>query len=117
MKKWRIGAALVLSVVALAGSTIASAAGYGGGRCWNAGAAGEAIAASSSWTGARWQDADGDGICDSRAGCWADADDDGICDLCGRTGRGYSYVDADGNGLCDNYGTSGGHHGGRHCRW
>lgn len=51
-------------------------------------------------------DADGDGVCDNRAGVCAagaciDADADGVCDTCGAAYPG-GYVDADADGVCDN---------------
>lgn len=62
--------------------------------------------ASDGWTGPYYQDADGDGICDRRAGVcrFVDEDCDGVCDLCGFVGQGAGYQDADGDGVCDYYG-------------
>ncbi len=62
--------------------------------------------------GARYVDADGDGVCDNlgeRPG-YVDADGDGVCDTQGSRGfRGdaRNYVDADGDGICDNIGING----------
>ena len=116
MKKWKIGAALVLTVVALVGSTTAYATGHAGGHHgWYARAT---SATTLSWAGNCWGDSDGDGLADTWNASCIDDDGDGICDLCGRMG--YGYVDTDGNGICDNYETGragGGHHSGRHCRW
>ena len=116
MKKRKIGAALVLTVVALVGSTTAYAAGYGDGHHrWYARAT---SATPLSWAGNCWGDSDGDGLADTWNASCIDDDSDGICDLCGRMG--YGYVDTDGNGICDSYETGragGGHHSGRHCRW
>ena len=64
MKKRRIGmgAALLLVVIALVGSTTAFAAGYGGHHRWSAGDG-------CAWADGCRRDADGDGVCD-HAGAW-----------------------------------------------
>lgn len=63
--------------------------------------------------GARYVDANNDGVCDNRgtglgaglgAGClFTDADGDGVCDTCGRLHC--RFVDANNDGVCDNRGT------------
>lgn len=97
MKKRLIGvlsAALILSV-----GTLSAGAAYGPGG------------------GARWVDANKDGICDNRGANWVDANGDGICDNCNTAwvdangdgicdNRGTNWVDANGDGVCDNQGTS-----------
>ena len=62
--------------------------------------------------GARYVDADGDGVCDNigERPEFVDADGDGVCDNQGSRGfRGdaRNYVDADGDGICDNIGING----------
>lgn len=102
MKKWRIGTAFALAVVALVGSTTAYAAGYGGGHHgWYASNPRAVSVTALSRPGSCWVDADGDGVADTWNGPCVDEDGDGICDLCGRTG--YRYMDADGDGICDNW--------------
>lgn len=63
--------------------------------------------ASDDGAGPYYQDANGDGICDRRAGVcrFVDEDGDGFCDYCGFCGQGAGYRDADGDGICDFYGT------------
>ncbi len=62
--------------------------------------------------GARYMDADGDGVCDNigeRPG-FVDADGDGLCDNRGTRGFGGDgriFVDTDGDGICDNFGING----------
>ena len=117
MKKLKLGAVLVVVIMALVGSTAALAAGHCVRHSWYAEGTGNTPACV--WAdGCRW-DTDGDGTCGGWNGTCTDADGDGICDVCGRTGLG--YADADGDGVCDHYGSwhaGGGHHGGqRHCRW
>ena len=67
------------------------------------------VFASDGGAGPYYQDANGDGICDRRAGVcsFVDEDCDGACDSCGFGGRGAGcrYQDADGDGGCDYYGT------------
>lgn len=62
--------------------------------------------------GARYVDADGDGVCDNigERPEFVDADGDGVCDNQGSRGfRGdaRNYVDEDGDGICDNIGING----------
>lgn len=62
------------------------------------------VFASDGGAGPYYQDANGDGVCDRRAGIcrYLDEDGDGVCDYCGFSGQGYQ--DADGDGVCDFYG-------------
>lgn len=57
----------------------------------------------------------GTGICQNSGACYQDADGDGICDY---HGSNCAYGDTDGNGVCDNLGQNCGqdHHGGGHHR-
>ena len=63
--------------------------------------------------GARYVDANNDGVCDTcgRLHCrFVDANGDGVCDNCGTglgagCGHGIGWVDADNDGVCDNRGT------------
>ena len=57
----------------------------------------------------------GTGICQNSGACYQDADGDEICDY---HGSNCAYVDTDGDGVCDNLGQNCGqsHHGGGHHR-
>ena len=91
MKKFAVGLLALTLALTLGGTALA--AGYGAG--WR-----QADRTDCPWCGAgcAYVDADGDGVCDNRAG------------------GGYHYVDADGDGICDNW-ADGGHHGGGHHGW
>ena len=93
---------LIVALVALSVGVAAAQYGQGGGA-----------------DGARYADANGDGICDNigeRPG-FVDTDGDGACDNlgdcgrghggCGCGGRGAEFVDGNGDGICDNIGING----------
>lgn len=105
MKKLAVGAVVAALVVTMgAGSVFAMGGHHSGWRNVNA--------STTTSTGYRYVDANGDGVCDwygTGHSCgmgFVDADGDGVCDYCGNGyGAGYGYVDANGDGVCDNYGT------------
>ena len=105
MKTGTMTGILIVALVALSIGVVAAQYGQGGGA-----------------DGARYVDADGDGICDNIGTCpgFVDADGDGVCDNLGGCGRGrggrgcggcgcggMNFVDSDGDGVCDHLGTNG----------
>lgn len=100
MKKRFIGGLTALFVVCLATMSV-SAAGFGArtGRICQADCSPLSTAQN-----CRYQDVDGDGLCDVCGTGFVDADGDGVCDRQG-TGTGQGFVDEDGDGVCDRLGT------------